>query len=245
MPHHDRGDAGAQHEGRHDHGLDVPDGVFQRTGIARRRQQPPLNRHQHDQHDAQPEVGDRDAGQCHHVGPDIPAAALADRRDDAGRDADRQGDDHRHDAELKRHRQLGQDQLRHRHLAADGDPHVARQHAGQPVPVLDHDRVVQVVFLADERQHLGRPLIPGDGERRIAGKQELKREDQQRDQQQGRDADGKAPRHKGQHGGGPSSTENGRYGRRYLETDTPSRRIMPSGCGLKPLTLDDSAQNQF
>ena len=52
------------------------------------------------------------------IGAVVPGRALLHGGDDAGGNADQEGDDDRHRAELQRHRQLLRDQLAHRHLVA-------------------------------------------------------------------------------------------------------------------------------
>jgi hypothetical protein len=145
MPHQDRGDRVAEHEGRHDGGGEAGAPVLE-GHVARRRQPAEFDREQEDQHDAEPEIRRRDAPQREHVGAVVPGRALLHRRDDAGGNADQERDHDRHRGELDRHRQLLRDQLEHRHLDAQRLAEVARQHALDPVDVLHRDRLIEPVL---------------------------------------------------------------------------------------------------
>ena len=155
--------------------------------IARGRQPAEFDREQEDQHDAEPEIRRRDAPQREQVGAIVPGGALLDRRDDAGGDADQEGDHDRHRGELHRHRQLLRDQVEHRHLDAERLAEVARQHALDPVDILHRDRLIEPVLLADLRDHVGIALLARHDQRRIAGQQMLQRKDQHRHEEQCRD----------------------------------------------------------
>ena len=96
MPHQDRGDRIAQHEGGHDGGGEAGAPVLGQRHIARRRQPAEFDREQEDQHDAEPEVRRRDAPQREQIGAVVPRRALLHRRDDACGNADQEGDHDRH-----------------------------------------------------------------------------------------------------------------------------------------------------
>ncbi len=168
--------------------------------IARRRQPAEFDREQEDQHDAEPEIRRRDTPQREQIGAVVPGRALLHRRDDAGGDADQERDHDRHRGELDRHRQLLRDQFAHRHLVAQRLAEVARQHALDPVDVLDRHRLIEPVLLADLFDHFGIALLARHHQRRIAGQQLLQREDQHRHEEQCRHELDKSPREEVQHG---------------------------------------------
>ena len=147
VPHQDRGDGVAEHEGRHDGGGEAGAPVFGQRHIARRRQPAEFDREQEDQHDAEPEIRRRDAPQREQIGAVVPGRALLHRRHDAGGDADQERDHDRHRRQLHCHRQLLRDQLAHRHLDAQRLAEVARQHALDPVDILHRDRLIEPVLL--------------------------------------------------------------------------------------------------
>ena len=155
--------------------------------VARGRQPAELDREQEDQHDPEPEIRRRDAPQREQVGAIVPGRVLLHRRDDAGGNADQERDHDRHRGELHRHRQLLRDQLAHRHLDAQRLAEIAGQHALDPVDILNRDRLIELVLLADLRDHGGIALLAGHHQRRIARQQLLQREDQDRHEEQCRD----------------------------------------------------------
>ena len=106
MAHQRGGKRIAEHEGRHEHGLERPHGIGEERLVARCRQPAEFHRNQQDQHDAEPEIRDRQAGQRDEVGEIVEDRVLLDRRQNAHRNADHEGEEHRHDGELDRDRQL-------------------------------------------------------------------------------------------------------------------------------------------
>ena len=174
--------------------------VFGQRHIARRRQPAEFDREQEDQHDAEPEIRRRDAPQREQVGAVVPRRAFLHRRDDAGGNADQEGDHDRHRRQLQRHRQFLRDQLAHRHLDAQRLAEVAGQHALDPVEILHRDRPIEPVLLADLRDDGGIALLAGHHQRGIAGQQMLQREDQDRHKEQRRDQLRDALGEEAQHG---------------------------------------------
>ena len=125
MAHQRRGERIAEHEGRHEHGLQRAQRIAEEGLVAGSRQPAELHRNQQDQHDAEPEIRDRQAGQRDDVGEIVEDRVLLDRRQDAHRHADREGEDHRHDGELDGDRQLFGDQLQNRLVGAQRDAEIA------------------------------------------------------------------------------------------------------------------------
>ena len=155
--------------------------------VAGSRQPAEFDREQEDQHDPEPEIRCRDAPQREQIGAVVPGRAFLHRRDDAGGNADQEGDHDRHRRQLHRHRQFLRDQLAHRHLDAQRLAEVAGQHALDPVDVLHRNRLIEPVLLADLGDDLGIAFLAGHHQRRIAGQQLLQREDQDRHEEQRRD----------------------------------------------------------
>jgi hypothetical protein len=105
---------------------------------------------------------------------------------DARRNADEHGDQHRQHGELHRDRQLLQDQIQDRLLAADRIPEVAAQDAADPVQIPDRQRLVQVHPLAQIGDDLRILFFAGEDHRRVARQQLLQPEDEHRHEDQRR-----------------------------------------------------------
>ncbi len=75
--------------------------------------------------------------------------------------------------------------LSHRPVALDGDAEVALDHLRQPLPILDEERIVQVVHRADgcQRCRVCRPCAK-QGAHRVAGRDVDQREDAEGDQKE-------------------------------------------------------------
>jgi len=112
--------------------------------------------------------------------------AALDRRQDAGRDADDQRDQHRHAGQLDRHRQLLQHQLEHLLLRAQRFAQVAAQHTTHPVRISNRQRFVEVQLGAQVGDDVRVLVLAGQDLGRIAGQQLLQAEDQHRHEQQRR-----------------------------------------------------------
>ena len=95
-------DAGAEHERGQQDRRQVPPQVLPRRHVAGGGQPAEAHREEQDQHDAEPEVRHREAGEREQVGGDVDRRALARGRHDAGGDADQERDQHRADARARR-----------------------------------------------------------------------------------------------------------------------------------------------
>jgi hypothetical protein len=107
--------------------------------------------------------------------------------DDAGRDPDQDADQERQAGELERQRDPGDDRLAHRQAAAVGAEVAPESQAG-PLDVLDGQRIVEPVLVADRREHLRVAVLGRVRERGIAGKRAHPGEDdhaRQEDDDQG------------------------------------------------------------
>ena len=78
---------------------------------------------------------------------------------------------------------------------------IALQHPADPGEILHGDRIVEVVFLAQELQHLLVALLAGQRQHGIAGQELLQREDEQCHQHQSRYRQDEAPADEAQHYG--------------------------------------------
>ena len=77
---------------------------------------------------------------------------------------------------------------------------IARQHALDPVDVLDRHRLIEPILLADLLDHFGIALLARHDQRGIAGQKLLQREDQHRHEEQCRDELDQPPCEEVQHG---------------------------------------------
>ena len=136
----------------------MPPVVFQ-PHVAGCRQPAKLHRKQKDQHDAKPEIRRGKTPQCKNIGGIIPDRVLFHGRNDARRNADGQRNDDRHRSELHRHRQFFEDQLEHGLL----DPHrlaeISGKNAFDPIDVLQRQRLIEPILLADLLDDLRVPLL--------------------------------------------------------------------------------------
>ena len=124
---------------------------------------------------------------------------------------------------MQRHRQLLEDQLRHRLADAPGEAEVALQHIADPVQVLHRQRPIEPQLGADLRQHLRiAALLAGHHQRRIARHELLQAEHQDADQDQRRDDLRDARAEMSAH---------------YFAISRPWMRIMPSGTARKPFSF--------
>ncbi|MBB5136712.1 hypothetical protein HNP84_006463 [Thermocatellispora tengchongensis] len=117
----------------------------------------------------------------------VGGAAAPDAGRHAERDAEAEHEHHRVDPELYRDRRAVPDQGEHGQVGLDGDrlAEVQAGGAGEPVPVLDQERLVQVVLGLDRRQELGRWGPSADqGLQRRAGARREQREHQEAEHQQ-------------------------------------------------------------
>jgi hypothetical protein len=134
---HQHGRQGAaEHEGGHEHALEVAQRVLEQRHEARGGQQVEPHREEEDEHDSQPEAGDGDAAQGHGVGQEIPDRIAAHGREDAGRDGDPDGDDQRETGELDRDRELHRHRLDHRLPRPDRLAQIAPERSPEPAEVL-------------------------------------------------------------------------------------------------------------
>jgi hypothetical protein len=193
MAHQHRCDVGAEHERRHQHRLEIGDGILPEGHVPGSGQPSQLHRKQQDHQDAKPEVGRRQPPQGKGIGGEVQPGALVDGRDNAGRNADQQRNQHRQHCQLDRHGEFLQDQFQHRLLAANRLAEIALHHTGHPVEVAHRQRLIEVHLLAKVGDDIGVLLLAGEHDGRITGQQLLQPEDQHRHEQQRRQDRRNAP----------------------------------------------------
>ncbi len=162
LAHQDRGEAGAEHDRRHHHVPQVLDRILGERHVAARRKPVQVDREEADHHQAEPEVRHAQAHERRRRRNVVRRLALPDRGDDAGRDPDHDPDEDRQKRELDRRRQPVDDRLRHRQLALVASE-VSLQREPEPLDVLDGQRLVEAVVVADRRHRR-----PGRGSPRRA-----------------------------------------------------------------------------
>ena len=183
VSHHSGGERRTEHDRRHDDRFQACPWILERADITAGGQPAEVHRKKHDHHDPEPEIRDRDAGQGGDGDEMIPSSAAPDRREDAGRYADDQRDEHGGQCQMQRHRDF---RYQHRPdflTRPVGHAEVAMHDTGNPAPVLNDERIVESVTFADFRQHGWRCLAAADHQRRIARQQLLETEDDDRDDQ--------------------------------------------------------------
>ena len=133
--------------------------------MADRRAEPDIGEIHQDQR--QHEIRDGEAEQAEEGQPVVAPAVLVRRRIDADRKGDQPGEDDGDEGNEHGQPQPVADDVADRQLVFEGIAEIAVQHAGDPVEVADHRRLVETVFLA---QHLdllgGRRLRPAPAARR-------------------------------------------------------------------------------
>ena len=184
LAHEHRGQPGAEHERRHEHALEIADGILGERHEAGGGQPAEAHGDEQDQHDPEPEVGDRHAAQRHPAGQHVPGGVAADGRHDPGRNGDGQRDQQRQQRQLDRDRQLGGDHPRHRRAGADRLAEVAGRGQAEPAQVLHRQRSVESVLLADLLDPGGVGVGAGQHPGRIAGDHPHAGEDDQADEEQ-------------------------------------------------------------
>ncbi len=160
-----------------------------------------LDREQFDQHQGEPEVRERQAGQGHDI--DQPAERPAPQRaDDAQAHSGHAGDDHRREDERQAGRQAGVELLGHRLAAEQVGAEAAVQHAVQPVPVLHGQRLVKTqgaAHLLVLLRRIAAALAAQDGLRRVPRRHRGQDEGQGSDQEQQDHGRGQPPRYVPEH----------------------------------------------
>jgi hypothetical protein len=134
-----------------------------------RGQEPEPERHEQDQHDAQPEVRDGDAhqadGERRAVGQSAPVAAAQ----QAEGHADQRGADGGEERELDGDGEPVEDHPADRLVLSEVQAKVAPRDPGEPGEVLAREGLVQMEFLAEGADRLRGGLVAEDGDGGIAG----------------------------------------------------------------------------
>ena len=187
VPHQDRGDGVAQHERRHDGGRQRLPRILGQRHVARGRQPAEMHRNQQDQHDPQPEIRHRQAGQPDRVGDIIPdPLRLTAATTPAGTPIST-AMTNAMTASCAVTGSFCAINCDDRLPRAPGIAQVALHHVADPVQVLHRQRAIQPKLLPDLRQNPRiAPFLPGQHQRRIARHQLLQAEHQDTDQDQGR-----------------------------------------------------------
>ena len=201
MAHHDGGDAGAEHQRRHQHANQIAPQTFERRNEAAGRQPAEIHRKQQDQHDAEPEMRNRQPGKSEHAGAVVERRAAPQRCEDADRQPDKQRDEHRQRRKLDGHRQFFGQHGADRQPGAHRGAEVTLRQGFQPDGVLHRHRIVEAIFLPQIFDDLGVALLAGQRHRRIAGQQLLQAEHHHRHQQQCRQRDAEPAQKQGHHFG--------------------------------------------
>src|SRR5690606_28688477 len=144
----------------------------------------PLHRHNHDQYDAQPEVGDGHARQRKQVGAELHLRPLAHRRQDAQRYPHQDGEEHGHNGQLYGDGQLLRHQRRDGNVGAQRYAQISLADLFDPGDILDRKGIVQPILLAQEIQHGGITLFARHGQHRVARQYLLQTEYHDRHQYQ-------------------------------------------------------------
>ena len=119
-------------------------------GARARRWQPlQVHREEQDQHEADPERGQRQAEQREYLARPIPEAADPHRGENAARDADQQREGHGRQRQQQRVRQAREVELEHRRAVVERLAEIAMGEAGHEAPVLDPDRLIEAEPLAN------------------------------------------------------------------------------------------------
>ena len=108
-----------------------------------------VDRKHEDQHQADPEGGQRQAEQGEDLARAIPKTADPHRRENAARDADQEREGHGRQGQQQGVRQPRQVELEHRRAVVKGVAEVALQQAHHEGPVLHPDRLIEAEALAD------------------------------------------------------------------------------------------------
>src|SRR2546425_5570635 len=147
QPEHRRGEVPPERERGHD---DVPPV----TGAGGRQPAEPHGEHE-DQHEPEPEAGDRQAEQGDALGDVVPPRVHLDRRDDAGRNADEQGDEGRGETESQRVGQPLEVQLADREPVVEGLAELSLEGVLHEGGVLHGPRAVESPLVTDPVEILG------------------------------------------------------------------------------------------
>jgi hypothetical protein len=190
----------AEHERGHEHALEIAQRVLEERDEARGGQQMQTHREEQDQHDPQPERGDRDPAQRHRIGQEIPDRVAAHGRENTSGDGDPDGDDQGEARELDRDRKLHCYRLNHRLPRPDRLAQISPQGQPDPAEVLDGDGVIQAILRTDLLKPRLVRVRPGHHPGGIAGDHPDPREDDQGDQEEGHDGDCDPPNQEIEHG---------------------------------------------
>ena len=101
------------------------------------------------QHPSQPEDRHRDAEQRADAGRGVERAPVVDRREDAGRHADHDGDEHGGEAELHRRGEIRAQFLRHRQVVGERPAEVAVQGLPDVREVLHVPRLIELQIVRE------------------------------------------------------------------------------------------------
>ena len=121
------------------------------------------------------------------VGRVVPDGVFLDGGDDARGNADHERNHYGHRAKLNCHRQLLQNEVENRNVNSHRLSEVAGEHALNPVEILDGNRPIEVILLANLLDHGRVALFAGHDQGGVARQQLLQREDDHRHEEQGRD----------------------------------------------------------
>jgi len=166
----------------------VADGVVGERDPAAGRQKTGAEREQQDQHDPEPEVGDRHADQPDRERGPIRASPSAGPREETQRHPRQRGGRGGESRQLDSHREASPDHLADRLVLAEIEPEVSDERPAEPPEVLASDGLVQVEGLPEGGHRLRRRLVAEDDQRRVPGDQAHEDEDEQAHaHQEGRD----------------------------------------------------------
>ena len=148
---------------------------------------PSLHREDVLEQDREEEDRDRDPDQGHDEARVVDRGSVVLRRDEAERDPEQRREDHRGDRELDRRREALLELVDDRPPRGDARAQVALGRGLDVLPVLDVDRLVEPVLLADLCDRLRRRALAEERLRRPARKRPDPDEDEDREPEQDRD----------------------------------------------------------
>jgi len=151
--------------------------------VAAGRQPPEHHPEEHDQHQAQPEVGHRHADQREGEHRLVDPGVRIHRGDHPARQADGHGEEQREARQRQRHRNPLGDRLGDRAVEQDRIAEVATGECDVPVGEPGDEGPVQSQLLANLRDLRVGGALPGDQRRRVAGDELHDRRGDQADQQ--------------------------------------------------------------
>ena len=221
-------------------------GVLREGNIAARREDRPANRHQPDQHEAEPELGNRKPEQCECHDSLIGGASMAHRCERPGRDADQDREDEGERGKRECDGQPLEDRFGHAAIEQQRRPRSPCNSAHVPFAHAQEEGSVETQLAAHAIQRLVRRAGIEKDRGRISRDQPEQSERDERNEEQHRNGG----RHRRTTKRPMSALTAGGVGRRAMSAAQPARRPLQQSShtphmrgmryGLKFLSLEDA-----